>query len=683
MLRLVKFLATQPWALLAVAIAGVTLALITYFGKAKEALHIQELLYQRGFDFDAQSEEEKQAIIKRTRWMGTKNKMLLLDAIAEEDRTKKLEKTYGKTKDLLGQIAVFEQERMMMLPSLDDRQLEDAEMMIISYRERIDDELLTVRAILKENESNWAQIDFAGIKVLEEDTEKVGGFLNNMTKMYGSANAEVNSIFEDSAEKRQWAMHDMNSAVAREGQAVEASLVQQRRDMEIYAEAVEDAMKRRDDALSGKKREEAIATKSAALNAVLKDFEQQMHSIAMMEKLTGDTTAALTDELSALDQGMKALTMMTMGATAGQMKVINDQLAIWAERMGVVAPLVDATKGKVVTLSMVMADLNKQLDVADTMNQVFGDKFNMVEEHIYLVTDALETLISEGVQGAEKEIEGLVEILGDLQYELYRTDKFVEGMKGMRGLGEQIALIANIGKLGIKGFNPLVESFRVYQNELARAQKSGEEANYVKFVEDSMNEAWDALSSSEKIGVWVENNKKGLQEIGKAFRSLFGGIGDLIQANMEKELVMVDKLAKSKNKSEEWVADQREKIEKRYAKRFKAQAIGEAIIGTSLAIISALQTKPFLPLGLIAAGIAAAAGAVQIAAISATPMAMGGMVPPGYPNDSFPALLTSGEEVIPARKRRDDRMGGEVVFKIEGDELVGILKKRESVMQNF
>jgi len=684
MVRLVKFLATQPWALLAVAITGVTLALITYFGKAKEVLNIQEQLYQRGFDFDELAEEEKQAIIKRLRWTGVKKKMLLLDAIAEEDRTKKLEKTYGRTKDLLGQIGVFEQERMMMLPSLDDRQLEDAEMMIISYRERIDDELLTVRAILKENESNWAQIDFAGIKVLEEGTKKAGGFLSNMTDMYGSAYGEVNSIFEDSAEKRQWAMHDMNSAVAREGQAMVESLVQQKRDMELYAEAVEDAMKKRDAALSSGKREEEIATKSAALNAVLKDFKQQLHSIAMMEKFTGDTTASLTDELSLLDQSMKALTMLTLGATEGQLKVINDQLAIWAERTGVVAPQVEALKGKIVTLNSVMADLNTQLDVADVMGQVFGDKFNMVEEHIYLVTDALEKLVKNGVQGAEKEIAGLVEILGDLQYELYQTDKFAEGMKGMKALGAQIELIANIGKLGVKGFQPALESFLAYQNELKQAQSSGEDANYVKFLSEGLADAWGDLSIGQKIQVFAKENQKQLRMIAQNFRQLWGGIGELIEANMATEIATMETIAQKKNKTEKWIAKEREKIEKQYAKRRRAMMIGEAIAGVAIAVINALQTQPFIPLGLIAAGIAAAAGAVQVAAIAAAPMAKGGIIPSGYPNDSFPALLTSGEEVLPARRRsRDDMMGGEVVFKIEGDELVGILKKRESVNANF
>lgn len=51
---------------------------------------------------------------------------------------------------------------------------------------------------------------------------------------------------------------------------------------------------------------------------------------------------------------------------------------------------------------------------------------------------------------------------------------------------------------------------------------------------------------------------------------------------------------------------------------------------------------------------------------SATPMQHGGVVPPGFPNDTFPALLSSGERVIPAGSTTNHNMGG-VTINIIGD----------------
>jgi TP901 family phage tail tape measure protein len=58
-------------------------------------------------------------------------------------------------------------------------------------------------------------------------------------------------------------------------------------------------------------------------------------------------------------------------------------------------------------------------------------------------------------------------------------------------------------------------------------------------------------------------------------------------------------------------------------------------------------------------------------------MAMGGVVPPGYPSDSFPALLSSGEKVIPLNRMEKENtvLEGEVIFEIGQDKLIGILRK--------
>lgn len=81
------------------------------------------------------------------------------------------------------------------------------------------------------------------------------------------------------------------------------------------------------------------------------------------------------------------------------------------------------------------------------------------------------------------------------------------------------------------------------------------------------------------------------------------------------------------------------------------QRLGEQMIALS-PIILGIQAaiKSFNPALLLPAGIALTAlGAVikNMFASSLPGLATGGIIPPGYPNDSFPAMLQSGEAVIP------------------------------------
>lgn len=106
------------------------------------------------------------------------------------------------------------------------------------------------------------------------------------------------------------------------------------------------------------------------------------------------------------------------------------------------------------------------------------------------------------------------------------------------------------------------------------------------------------------------------------------------------------------------------------------------LVETMIAILSG-QAKKF---GLAGALFAATVGLSMLQTVmrkseragSRTELARGGIVPPGYPNDTYPAFLSSNEAVIPL-DRLDKAFfgGGEVRFEIEGDRLVGILRKQE------
>jgi TP901 family phage tail tape measure protein len=101
-------------------------------------------------------------------------------------------------------------------------------------------------------------------------------------------------------------------------------------------------------------------------------------------------------------------------------------------------------------------------------------------------------------------------------------------------------------------------------------------------------------------------------------------------------------------------------------------------IAAMAASITALETS-------LATGVAASKG------ILAAGMAKGGVVPSGFPNDTYPAMLSSKEVVVPPGKLPDALKGagnagvagGEVVFRMQGYELVGILKKMNAKSQKL
>jgi hypothetical protein len=121
-----------------------------------------------------------------------------------------------------------------------------------------------------------------------------------------------------------------------------------------------------------------------------------------------------------------------------------------------------------------------------------------------------------------------------------------------------------------------------------------------------------------------------------------------------------------------------------------ATAMGVTEVTTSAAVTTAKSSEAIA--GATASGakmpfpanlIAIAAGiAAVVAALATIPgMANGGIVPGGYPNDTYPALLTSGERVVPPGKldnlqSNTSGISGDVRFRIEGYDLVGIIQKQ-------
>ena len=187
---------------------------------------------------------------------------------------------------------------------------------------------------------------------------------------------------------------------------------------------------------------------------------------------------------------------------------------------------------------------------------------------------------------------------------------------------------------------------------------------------------------AEYFASLIEKSKKTkeemLQDAIETFdqiKQVMGNVSDYYRAQKEAELAKAEEVAQAQGKSEEWLAKKKEKINKEHARKEKRLAVAMAIINVAQGVTKAIAQGGIM--GVIMGALVAAAGAYQIATIKSQPMAKGGVVPGGFPNDTYPAALTSGETVIPPGKLPDMAGGnnGQLTTRISGRDLEIILNQ--------
>lgn len=92
----------------------------------------------------------------------------------------------------------------------------------------------------------------------------------------------------------------------------------------------------------------------------------------------------------------------------------------------------------------------------------------------------------------------------------------------------------------------------------------------------------------------------------------------------------------------------KEKLRLESARKERNFAIAQAIAGTALAVINAMQTKPFLPVGLAMAGVATAMGALQIATVQKQYEAT---VSQGAEDGYYPTIREQDGKMFNAKRR--------------------------------
>jgi len=278
-------------------------------------------------------------------------------------------------------------------------------------------------------------------------------------------------------------------------------------------------------------------------------------------------------------------------------------------------------------------NINSELAKQAYMNSLVGDSYDNLSSQIQIYTRALSELYD-----MEKQLGVKSPLVG--QYEGI--------LKGLQSMQEQ-GLMSERDYLDKK-----------YAMDIASAEKTGRDTSLITF---KYNKAINELRLRD-----IESYLSSASEA-------ISTVTNLIEASKERELALAGNNAR-----------RREKIEREYMQKQKMWAIAQAVINGALAVtnlIANVKGSVLNPATWVAIATATAATAAQIAIISSQKMKEGGVVPPGYPNDTYPALLSSGERVTPPGRLDNLEQGGVVEFKIKDDYLYGILERRGRKVKSY
>jgi len=275
-------------------------------------------------------------------------------------------------------------------------------------------------------------------------------------------------------------------------------------------------------------------------------------------------------------------------------------------------------------IDTVLKELSTELNIAAGMEKALGEQFDETTAKIEINQKALAGLITAGVDPLDQKVVNLVTSLTALSYGLEDIDKSLEQ--------QQLEFFA----WSLKDIN--AESVML--------------TNQINKMIEGMYSMGDAAES------WIGALSYGIADMATQLGVAFSGMENVWMG-------MVDAML-----------------------RTGQQIINMLLAEAVAAMIAKEAHKGIVGLATMAVGLGALMGLwgqYKQKAMEVPGMAEGGIVPGGYPHDTYPALLTSGERVIPPGKL--DTGSGQVnigakVIGIRGRELK-ILIAREDELETY
>ncbi len=285
-----------------------------------------------------------------------------------------------------------------------------------------------------------------------------------------------------------------------------------------------------------------------------------------------------------------------------------------------------------------MQDMNKELTKAAFLNSMVGDSYDVLSAQVEVYRKAIEELYDSDLYrlGNENAV-ALMDKLVAKYKEMTAQQKNLEGMEdGLKSLASVFSYLGGIvGGTFEKWVNWVEDLVRVMPDiinivKMITAAKKVETAEVIAgTAAQAANTAAMATATAASTGVALAQKAEGMAEAGSAVSgAVNAGAGLPFPYNI------------------------------------LAIETGVAAVMQALAMVPAAQAM-------------------------VAKMANGGVVPPGYPNDTYPALLTSGERVTPPGKLTEDQTGGEFTIhivgksEIEADHIVLTYDQRVKTRKKF
>jgi hypothetical protein len=281
---------------------------------------------------------------------------------------------------------------------------------------------------------------------------------------------------------------------------------------------------------------------------------------------------------------------------------------------------------KIKVLNEEYANLNRELGLVGRFADGLEDKFNIPS-------------IAEQMKAMTEETEDLTEKT-QTQTQTYDNwlKKQFDNIEAQKKLQEWMTKVKKEAKEGKAEFIELANALGLIEE---KAEKTG-------------SVTYGAI---QVMGISIDEVKEKFNDFEKNFSLAMGSLGGAVsaygemwQAQINNEMELMKHSDEYKNASAEKRTIMEQKITDKYKDEKKKQwkiekgmNIAQTIVNTASAIAEAL---PNIPLSVVVGAL----GAAQLGFIMSTPapkFAGGGdfIVPPGYPNDTYPILVESGERV--------------------------------------